>query len=260
MSLKLKTMGRVVLFAGSASAFATCAAVVLTIATTAPEQQHALAIRAFWTSILIAFPILFYVGCKIKENHALTEELHRLVNRDKLTNLATRDDFFSRLEANPDGFGLSLMVDIDHFKSINDTYGHMVGDQVIARVAKAIQGVARPQDIVCRFGGEEFVVFLSEATLEVGQAMAEQMRQRVEQLDLVEQARKITVTVSIGGSLATQVEEIDLAIHAADAALYRAKRQGRNRVVWAVPEPAETAFAEEEPPARARPVRRDRRA
>lgn len=179
---------------------------------------------------LVAFPTCLFVGVKIRENVNLSEQLRRLVERDRLTDVATRDFFFTRMAESPDVYGISLMVDIDFFKRVNDTYGHLTGDKVIAHVANLLKNTVRKNDIVCRFGGEEFVVFLSNAGHDAGAAMAERLRAAVAESPIDDAGTVVSVTVSIGGSLKEATDDIDEAIRRADEALYRAKNDGRNQV------------------------------
>lgn len=171
------------------------------------------------------------MGSKILENALLTSELERLVNRDRLTNVATRDFFFTRIGDLPEAYGVSLMVDIDHFKSVNDTYGHYVGDMVIQHVSKILTEQSRTNDIVCRFGGEEFVIFLHKAGREQGLLIAERIRRTVQDSPVCSEEHTVNITVSIGGSLKDQLEDINVSIKLADEALYRAKNAGRNLAV-----------------------------
>lgn len=161
----------------------------------------------------------------------LSQELSRLVNRDRLTDVATRDFFFERLAADPDTYGVSLMIDIDHFKKVNDTHGHLVGDDVIARVGRVLKDEMREDDIVCRFGGEEFLVYLRDATRADGWEIAERIRERIAAEVITTRNGPVEVTVSVGGSLKVQLEKIEEAIRRADDCLYRAKAMGRNRTV-----------------------------
>ncbi|WP_299687836.1 GGDEF domain-containing protein [uncultured Tateyamaria sp.] len=179
---------------------------------------------------LVSFPTCVFVGAKIRENVRLSEELRRLVERDRLTDVATRDFFFTRMAQEPEAYGISLMIDIDFFKRVNDTYGHLTGDRVISHVAQLLQETVRSNDIVCRFGGEEFVVFLADADHDVGAAMAERLRARVANSPIDEAGTTLGVTVSIGGSLKAATDHIEVAIQRADDALYRAKSGGRNQV------------------------------
>ncbi|WP_420860760.1 GGDEF domain-containing protein [Algirhabdus cladophorae] len=162
----------------------------------------------------------------------LNMELQAIVDRDRLTDVATRDYFFDRMKAEPHAYGVSLMVDIDHFKSVNDTYGHYAGDAVIQHVARLIKAQTQPQDIVCRFGGEEFVIFLHQADLSEGNSIAEKIRTDIEANPAMSDGAQISVTVSIGGSLKEAAQSVDASIKLADTALYRAKETGRNKIVF----------------------------
>ncbi|WP_373635586.1 GGDEF domain-containing protein [Yoonia sp. SS1-5] len=183
--------------------------------------------------VVVTMPICLFVGSKMYENAKLGAQLQQLLNRDRLTDVATRDYFFSRMEAEPNAYGVSLMVDIDWFKAVNDRYGHLAGDAVIQAVAAALRKHTRAQDIVCRFGGEEFVVFLFDHTIRDGYDVAERLRLAIEEALISAEGHDISVTVSIGGSLKERVAAISTAIKEADEALYRAKSLGRNRTVFA---------------------------
>ena len=128
-----------------------------------------------------------------------------------------------------------LMMDIDHFKSVNDTYGHPIGDVVIKGIADAISGeIRRDIDIDARYGGEEFVVGLIETDAEGMVETAERIRKAVQKLVFdVHRAEPLRVTVSIGAFLVTPTFNGDMAkaVNNADQALYRAKEGGRNQVV-----------------------------
>ncbi len=179
----------------------------------------------------LTFPITSFMAALVLRNHRLSVELRRVVERDRLTDVATRDYFFAALEEEPKAYGISLMIDIDHFKQINDTYGHLAGDRVIREVADLIRQEVRAPDIVCRFGGEEFVVFLHRADASEGARIAERMRMAVETAEIRAGDVKVRATVSIGGSMKQAADDISVSIQLADAALYRAKQSGRNRIV-----------------------------
>ncbi len=123
-----------------------------------------------------------------------------------------------------------LAIDIDHFKHINDDHGHAVGDQVLCRLVAAIGARKRGGDLLFRTGGEEFVLLLPRTGLQAAQGVAEDLRERLAQAELLAGE---TVTVSIGVSALTPGQSVDGWLQAADAALYDAKRRGRNRVVVA---------------------------
>ena len=125
-----------------------------------------------------------------------------------------------------------LMIDIDHFKRINDTFGHAVGDAVICAVARTLKARLRTNDILCRFGGEEFCVLLVNVTPSIGRRVAERLRETIAKLPLPGLPAGVRCTISVGlASGACDATTIETFIDWADQALLRAKRAGRNRVV-----------------------------
>ena len=131
-----------------------------------------------------------------------------------------------------------LIADIDKFKNINDTYGHIFGDKIIKVVAKALQKLTKGKDIAARFGGEEFVVVLPDTNINGGVAVSESIRQNIENGRIFNPKTKEEiqrVTISIGVTTFDINEDINVVIERADAALYRAKAGGRNRVETADP-------------------------
>ncbi len=168
----------------------------------------------------------------------LFAETEKLATTDGLTGLANHRVFQTRLDeqlATSQRYHKRLSIilcDIDHFKSVNDTYGHPVGDQVLCGVARALQKEARATDLVARYGGEEFAVIMPETDAAGGRAIAERIREKVAALAFVSGLGRLRVTISLG--LATcpddgrrKAELLELA----DACLYHAKRSGRNRTV-----------------------------
>ena len=139
-------------------------------------------------------------------------------------------------QCNRYGHPLSLLiVDLDHFKSINDTHGHMVGDYVLKTVAKTIQASCRSADLTFRYGGEEFVVLLHKTDVAGAKIGAERLRRTIENLELNCGAEAISVTASIGSASLCHGEGKQSLLERADQALYQAKESGRNRVVLAEP-------------------------
>jgi diguanylate cyclase (GGDEF)-like protein len=139
-----------------------------------------------------------------------------------------------------------LMIDIDHFKDVNDASGHLAGDEALKMVAFVLRGAVRKEDVLARYGGEEFVVIARETPLEGARALAERIRRAVERSRCAWEDGELAVTVSVGVSVAAgpseyvpERSEREL-VEAADRALYAAKQQGRNRVV-ALPLPARDA-------------------
>jgi two-component system cell cycle response regulator len=162
---------------------------------------------------------------------ALTDPLTQTLNRRALMERLTAELERARRYA----LALSiLVVDLDHFKAVNDSFGHLIGDEVLRAVARTLQNEARAVDIVARYGGEEFVVVLPETVEEGAVAVAERIRQTIADHppEICNQHDGLLVTVSIGVATATlaRVHSPDDLIAAADEALYRAKARGRNRV------------------------------
>ncbi len=126
-----------------------------------------------------------------------------------------------------------LMLDVDHFKTINDTHGHQAGDHVLAALAEALASMKRKEDEIGRYAGEEFYG-ISHGSLESGRRFAERLRRSVEESDFRWQGERIPVTVSIGVAAASELEELvpEKLVNVADRRLYAAKRRGRNQVVW----------------------------
>jgi diguanylate cyclase (GGDEF)-like protein len=127
-----------------------------------------------------------------------------------------------------------LMIDLDHFKSVNDTYGHLVGDDVLRDVAQLLHDTIRTSDIVARYGGEEFLVLLPETDDEGAESFAERIRAAVEGHGFASEslAASLRLTASVGVAVfpAARIESVEDLFSRADAALYRAKADGRNCV------------------------------
>lgn len=124
-----------------------------------------------------------------------------------------------------------IMADLDHFKQINDTYGHMVGDLVLQHVADRIQSAVRDLDMIGRFGGEEFVIIMANADLELARLIAERVRHGIMNAPIHVNDVNIDVTLSLGVAMLQEGERKESLLERADAAMYEAKRGGRNRVV-----------------------------
>jgi diguanylate cyclase (GGDEF)-like protein len=127
-----------------------------------------------------------------------------------------------------------VMIDLDHFKKINDTYGHVIGDFVLRHVAGRIKAGVREFDMVGRFGGEEFVIIMADTTLHVAQNIAERVRQVVMDTPLHLKEFNIQITISLGVAMLMEGERKEALLERADAAMYEAKKAGRNRVKIAV--------------------------
>lgn len=173
--------------------------------------------------------------------------LEALATRDPLTNLLNRAKFHelatleaSRLSRNGRSACL-LLIDLDNYKQINDTYGHPDGDQVLREVAASISSLIRVTDVAARFGGDEFAVLLPDTTLVGGAAVAEKLRRVIEEHRVEVPVGRVSITASVGVSalVADSSPTFDTSYRAADAALYRAKAGGRNRVEVADAVPAD---------------------
>lgn len=184
-----------------------------------------------------------------RELSADVERLRHLSETDPLTGLLNRRAFLSnaeRLVAFARRYGRDLAVvvaDIDHFKRVNDTYGHAAGDAVIKDVARRLQGNARDSDLVARFGGEEFVVLLMESDVTAAAAYAERVRAAIQaSVVALEDGRGIALTLSLGCTILQAGDrDVQDVIDRADGALYAAKTSGRNRVRVTVPSSAAAA-------------------
>ncbi|MDP1644848.1 MAG: GGDEF domain-containing protein [Thiobacillus sp.] len=189
-----------------------------------------------------------------------TDYLQRVIDglceislKDPLTGLGNRRHLRSILERSIEAVARSgesvllLLLDIDHFKSINDTHGHLAGDQVLQAIANCLTDCVRPMDTVARYGGEEFAVILPHCRPLFGHAVAERIRQTVASLSLpVAPQLSVQATISIGGAYAPEWvrSTADLWIERADLQLYRAKSGGRNQVC--LDQPQELSVSAEE--------------
>jgi diguanylate cyclase (GGDEF)-like protein len=166
----------------------------------------------------------------------LEEKLRRQATLDALTGVLNRGAIMERLEVEMDRSGREgdslcvAMVDLDHFKQINDTYGHSVGDSVLCEAARRMCSVVRPYDVVGRYGGEEFIVVFSRCDEQTALSIVERIRETISNDPVQANSRSISVTASIGVARVLNSVDADTALREADNALFRAKQQGRNRV------------------------------
>jgi diguanylate cyclase (GGDEF)-like protein len=179
-----------------------------------------------------------HVSIVQREREEAVAKLKEYADRDGLTGIANRRYFEARLRDEYTrwqryGGDLSILLfDLDHFKKINDQFGHSVGDSVLREMAQRVAGVVRAQDTFGRFGGEEFALLLPCTTLEDAMLVAEKIRNTIGNTPVEVQNNSVPVTASVGGAAArTGVPAYEALINEADAALYAAKRQGRNRSV-----------------------------
>jgi diguanylate cyclase (GGDEF)-like protein len=165
------------------------------------------------------------------------QELQKMAEKDPLTNIYNRRAFFEMgtsffKHAKRDNTPLCIiMVDIDFFKKINDTYGHQTGDMILKHLSKNVKQVLRENDLFARYGGEEFIILLQKTDLEKARIVAEKIRSKIEKTPYKDEENEIYITVSLG---IAQVDEKDSSLNEtiskADTALYKAKENGRNQV------------------------------
>lgn len=188
---------------------------------------------------IVAPPITFFVVRFMFEAETARRIAHQLSVTDPLTQAFNRRHFF-QVGAQRLAEGLDaerpmsvLLVDVDHFKSVNDVHGHGIGDEVLKQVVLACRAGLRSEDLLARLGGEEFALLLPGLSKDAACQVAERLRQNIESVEVGTgtQAR-VETTVSIGVATAqTRGTTLDALLQRADAAMYRAKKNGRNRVV-----------------------------
>jgi diguanylate cyclase (GGDEF)-like protein len=185
---------------------------------------------------VVAALVLYSVCLLIYRNSLSADVLRRLATTDPLTGSLNRRHYMElmvreqrRADRYNTGYSV-LMIDIDHFKRVNDTYGHQIGDEAIRAMADTCKKVTRPTDIVARYGGEEFIVTLTHTDGEGAMKVAERLRESVAELALPTDQGALTFTISIGVSVYIKTTKLEQIIAAADRALYAAKSGGRNRV------------------------------
>jgi diguanylate cyclase (GGDEF)-like protein len=175
---------------------------------------------------------------EIAERCQLEARLRELATTDGLTGVLNRSGFMvaaaraMELAAKPDKLLAMLMLDVDHFKAINDRYGHAGGDLALQHLVATLRAGTRQNDLLGRLGGEEFAVVLSAASPELAEQVAERLRSRVAETPLAYGDRLIEMTISVGLAIQQQTDRtLERLIARADTALYQAKRGGRNQVV-----------------------------
>ncbi len=205
--------------------------------------------KTFWRLIDVSHDfarnmLVLFVERMRANNFALSEstfqkkQLEKVAMADGLTGLLNRrwlDEnlprFISRYQFSNKPLSI-LMIDIDHFKKFNDTYGHVAGDRALMHIAKLFVAGVRPTDFCSRYGGEEFVVILSDTDLTNACSAAERLREHIAVSPMAVNGGKFNFTISIGIAVLGKTEDMASLISRADACLYRAKHEGRNMVVW----------------------------
>jgi diguanylate cyclase (GGDEF)-like protein len=188
-------------------------------------------------TVIVALPTSWlFLGQSVKVSR-LAEELREASQTDDLTRLANRRKFMMSVSAMlggsraAAGAGVLLFIDADHFKQINDTYGHGVGDEVLIALGQVIRDSVRQDDVAARIGGEEFAVFLYDADLAIAQTVAERIRTHAHHISRTMDLEEVGVTVSIGVARHRKGQGLEDMLRAADRSLYAAKKDGRDRIV-----------------------------
>lgn len=235
--------GRVILWTVAGTLF--CVAVALYVDSfnfpgLSTEALH----RAILTDVLVpmvlAPPLLFFFTNKLRELAIAHHRLAQYAATDSLTSVLNRGAFTSLVEGYlaevraAERRGALLVVDADHFKKINDRFGHDRGDVALRTIADTIRGLLRGADIVGRIGGEEFGVFLPGSDLVEAEAVAERIRGRILETNFAPDGTPVALTVSVGGAVFENRLGFGELFRIADQQLYIAKKRGRNRVCVAV--------------------------
>lgn len=191
--------------------------------------------------ILLAGPLFFFVTLKLRELSRLNHRLNNAVSIDHLTRLLNRGAFadaaktaiklLGRGGRSDSTSNLFLVIDIDHFKKVNDEHGHPVGDQALKDVAKAFKNAVRDHDLVGRLGGEEFGLLLTHVVQEDAYCIVDRIRKDVSSIHIMHNGKSVDLTVSIGGVVFSGDMDFDALYKAADVKLYEAKQSGRNTSV-----------------------------
>jgi diguanylate cyclase (GGDEF)-like protein len=179
---------------------------------------------------------------RTQELEASQKQLNLLVNRDPLTNLYNRRYFndisqtlFNLASRDRDGLSL-LMIDMDRFKVVNDSYGHLVGDMVLKELADVLLKTTRSSDVIIRFGGEEFLILLPHTHLNGAKKIAQKIRENVKNLEIniednIDKIVKFTVSIGVTECYCGDDKEVDTIVHRADEAMYEAKNNGRDKII-----------------------------
>ncbi|MCT7359127.1 GGDEF domain-containing protein [Thalassolituus pacificus] len=173
---------------------------------------------------------------EVSESRVAIEEQRRRATHDNLTGLPNRDAYQARLaeellRRNRYGGSLALVIgDVDHFKRINDNYGHLAGDKVLQLIARSLRKNLRDVDFIARYGGEEFVILMPETSSADAMVVAEKLRAKIEGSPFNFKKERVPITMSFGVSEFHALESPDAVFDRADKALYQAKNEGRNRI------------------------------
>lgn len=186
--------------------------------------------------ILLCFSSEFFRFRSFNSLAIINSNRKKLANTDALTNLPNRRfidaEFMPLAKKDAELFFplIAVVIDIDFFKKVNDTYGHATGDKILTHIAGCFRSITRETDVISRIGGEEFLLLIPKSTLTTGISITEKIRTLIETSPFIDQDLHINTTISAGVAIAKSAKDIDKAIENADMLMYQAKRNGRNRV------------------------------
>lgn len=214
-------------------------AFLMNVDSTRENYPAPLQLRFFLSFLTVTFLSAMYEYSRAKwykHTVELTKRYQKLAHYDPLTNLSNRrhatiimEKEYARLKRG--GEPVSIMVcDIDHFKSVNDKYGHCAGDVVLKQLAELFNSKLRNQDTAARWGGEEFIIVLPQTTKDSAREVANKLLLAVKEHTFLHQQEQIEITISIGLEQLTLEQSLDACINSADTLLYQAKNAGRNRI------------------------------
>lgn len=230
MKIRLRTRRDVTLFAVAISLLAVFGSLALRGLLQPADVYARTLVSGSAVAAMLAAPIAYYIGLQMLDTQRLTQALEHAVNHDSLTGASTRASFEAQVAQLPSGPKAIMVVDIDHFKTVNDRFGHQAGDTALCQFALRLKRNCREDDIIARFGGEEFVVLLHNVSLADAQAAAERLCAKLREAPIILNGQAHRLTASFGVAPLVNARELDDALAKADAALYRAKNAGRDRV------------------------------
>jgi diguanylate cyclase len=208
-----------------------------------PDAMRQALISAVIIPVILAGPLFFYLTLKLRELKIVNHRLNVLASTDTLTSCLNRGAFSAQVDERllraggrkPEGAGALLVIDADHFKSINDRFGHGHGDEALRIISRAIRTSVRSGDLVGRLGGEEFGVFLPGASEANAADVAERIRRAIAETAFLPNGARHPLSVSVGGAVYDARIDFSELFRIADRRLYDAKEAGRNRVQLSCP-------------------------
>jgi diguanylate cyclase (GGDEF)-like protein len=230
MQIRLRTQKDVSLFAVAIAVLAVLGSLALRAILQPGDVFERTLVSGSAVAAMLAAPIAYFVGLQMLDTQRLTRELEHAVNHDSLTGASTRASFKAQVARLPPGPKAIMLVDIDHFKAVNDRFGHQAGDTALCQFALRLKRNCREDDLIARFGGEEFVVLLHNVSLVDARAAAERLCAKLREAPIVLDGQTHRLTASFGVASLETAAGLDHALAQADEALYRAKDAGRDRV------------------------------